>query len=113
MKFYLLKQERKFNKVLKKFDYSNIHEEDFLNGVISRDFKLFDDINHKHYYCFLYTPEPQLRFLNKENFLNVFSIEKMEDYCEVTYEQMILFLKQYGDKYQLIIKKIDKLLNTY
>jgi len=98
MKYYLMKQES--------YDIDNEPRFTYLplqNGVdiftISKDFIIYDELNGKMWYCFLYIPKPSLRKLNKsqtKRFLDDIIPKELDitkdEHHEVTEQDVLTFL---------------------
>lgn len=98
MKYYLMKQENYDRANEPRFTYLPLQ-----NGVdiftVSKDFIIYDEINGKMWYCFLYIPKPSLRKLTKSQtkiFLDNIIPKELnttkDEHHEVTEQDILTFL---------------------
>ena len=105
-------------------DYIKVLKEDLLFSIVSRNLMIITDEGKMYYSCLL-TPEPKLRFFNKErmkeqmnSYLPINHDLHKQDYCEVSKEFVIKRLEDMNkrsphlgnkNQYTAMIKKIEKL----
>lgn len=116
MKYYLIKEEN-YNPEAekgKKFFYTPITEVDDLTR--SKEIMIYDEINNKCWYSFLFHTEPKLLRLKKSQLTEILenikqSNQYKEDFGEVSKEIFLEVLENMSAKEQIInviYKKIKK-----